>query len=239
MTEKKGMPVWGWALIGCGGITLIGIVAVVGLGFWASKKVNEFAKEMDENPGLATAKIYDMANPDVELVDYTADSYTFKNTKTGEEVTVTLEDIENGKISFKTKEGESTISFNEAEGGVSVETPEGSMTISKDKIENLPEWVPQIPNSQVSGHMNSNSQNGVSGTLILTYSGDFDQAVQFYREKLQADGFELTETTFSSENISTQYLVGTISDENRSCSVNLRSEQPVQIQIIYSQEEKP
>ena len=97
----------------------------------------------------------------------------------------------------------------------------------------------QIPNSQVSGHMNSNSQNGVSGTLILTYSGDFDQAVQFYREKLQADGFELTETTFSSENISTQYLVGTISDENRSCSVNLRSEQPVQIQIIYSQEEKP
>lgn len=38
---RKGLPVWGWVLIGCGGLFVLSIIAVVVAGLFMSKKMSE------------------------------------------------------------------------------------------------------------------------------------------------------------------------------------------------------
>ncbi len=102
MSEKKGMPVWGWLLIGCGGIIVLGTVAIVGLGFFAVKEVQQFVEEAERNPAHGYAKILAFADDNIEIVDHNDDdqTVTIKNISNDEEVTIDLAGLEDGQISW-------------------------------------------------------------------------------------------------------------------------------------------
>jgi uncharacterized protein YneF (UPF0154 family) len=107
---KQGLPVWAWVGIGCGALLILVLVVVMVGGFFVARKVKDVAGDFEKDPAMATARMIVKLNPDLEevAVDSDAGTITVRNTKTGEVVTVDFDDIEQGKISFKSGEREIT-----------------------------------------------------------------------------------------------------------------------------------
>ena len=129
---RKKTSVWAWVAIGCVGIVVFGAVAV-GAGLWW---VGRKAKAMAEDPTAVVEMIAAM-NPDIEIVDRDAGNgkVTVRNKQTGETVTVDLDDIRQGKISFSSDEGEeATMSLDQETGKLQIqgEGEEGG-TLSLDR----------------------------------------------------------------------------------------------------------
>ncbi|MBD3413184.1 MAG: hypothetical protein GF421_01980, partial [Candidatus Aminicenantes bacterium] len=121
--EKKGMGTGPKIAIGCGVVAVVGIiiiaVVVISGGVFLSKKAKEAGIDADllkKNPALAAAKVAIAANPELELVNVDEDSRTMtvRNKETGEKLKIDFEDIEKGRISFETEEGEMTLKADEA-----------------------------------------------------------------------------------------------------------------------------
>ena len=55
---KKGIPAWGRILIGCGGITLLGLILAVGLGAFGFMKAKEFIEEGEKKPCLCNGQTH-------------------------------------------------------------------------------------------------------------------------------------------------------------------------------------
>ena len=56
--ERKKTSPWVWVAVGCGGVVLLGIIAVVGLGFWGVQKAKQFGDEI-RDPVAREAKVLD------------------------------------------------------------------------------------------------------------------------------------------------------------------------------------
>src|ERR1035438_2621416 len=82
-----------WILLAVVGIIVLGIVAVVGAGLYVAKSVVS-------NPGLMMAKIITAANPDAEVLSTDPRSQTIRirDRKTGEEFTLSFDDVKQGKL---------------------------------------------------------------------------------------------------------------------------------------------
>src|SRR5262245_60717402 len=108
--QKKKISALGWIAIGCGAIAILCFLALGGIAFIGGRFLKNKAAEFEKNPTLAAAKLVVQANPDLEVVksDDDAGTLTIKNTKTGEVVTMNAKDIEDGKITFTTKDGTTT-----------------------------------------------------------------------------------------------------------------------------------
>lgn len=109
--KKKGLSPIAWILIGCGGLIVLGIVLfVAGVGF-VGFKAKQFAQEAEKNPVATIGKAYAMVTPDVEFVsaDETTKTITLRDTKSGKTVTISADDLEQGKISFETEDGSISI----------------------------------------------------------------------------------------------------------------------------------
>ena len=125
---KKGLGPLGWVLIGCGGIILIGFLVLGALGWFAKKKIDQFA----ENPTFNAAKLVVQMNPELELVsaDEKTGTLTIKNKKTGEVTTLSAEDAKEGRWTFKNDKGETA-------------------TLGAGSAQTLPSWLPSYPGGTV------------------------------------------------------------------------------------------
>lgn len=106
---KKGLPVIAWVGIGCGGLVVLGVIVLVILGVVFGRLFGDVAAEMEKNPAKATVMIMAKMDSDIEIVssDDVAKTVTVKQKSTGETVTLSMEDIENGKFPVP-KTGETT-----------------------------------------------------------------------------------------------------------------------------------
>ncbi len=111
---KKGIPAIAWVGMGCGGLLIVGVIAV-GL------VISYFTK----NPEKAAAEMVVSMNPDLKKISQNDETGEMTiRTKEGEEITLSYKDISEGRFMVKDKDGNVT-QF-------------GSMDLSK-----VPSWVPQ------------------------------------------------------------------------------------------------
>src|SRR3989442_6898071 len=112
---KKGGKLLIGIVIGCGGLIIVGIIAFALGGFFLWNKAKQAGLDPDlieKKPALAVAKMMVAANPDVELVSVDDEKgvITVKDKKTGETLTVDLDEAQQGRLVFKQEgKGEVTI----------------------------------------------------------------------------------------------------------------------------------
>ena len=234
--QKKGLSPLAWVGIGCVGLVVLIGIGLMAAGWFVSKKVKEFA----ENPVEATARTIALASPEIEFVSSDEETRTvvFRNEKTGEEITLNFEDIENGNFSFENADGQQSLSINAdgaaSGGGLTITTDEGTATIgSGGGRERIPAWVPIYPGAGVNVGFTSSSDEGSMGMIELTDWASGEEVIEFYATKLEEEGYEVTRNTLSFGDNEQVMLSGTHEGEKRTVSaqwVNAEGESKVLLQ---------
>ncbi|HEX6862072.1 MAG TPA: hypothetical protein VF414_04605, partial [Thermoanaerobaculia bacterium] len=161
------MSALGWIAIGCGAIAILAILALGGAAFIGGRFLKNKVADMEKNPAVAAAELMVRANPELEVVesDEDAGTLTIKNTKTGEVITMNAKDIEEGRLTFETKEG--TTTFDGSSAGES-----GTLKVTNEKGEeavfgvgagapkNLPSWLPVYSGAEVQGAYDATTAEG-------------------------------------------------------------------------------
>lgn len=190
---KKTSP-WVWVAVGCGGVLLLVLLIFLIGGYFVAKKVGNFAKEAEKNPAMAAAKMIAAVTPDIEVVeaDDKRNTITLRNTKTGEVVTMDVNDVKEGRIKFKTDKGEAEISGDRG-GGVTIRTEEGTATFGTG--DDYPGWLPSYPGASPVALFASRTENESMGTWQFTTADDAAKVVSFFQRELKERGFKITSTT--------------------------------------------
>jgi hypothetical protein len=193
VAEKKTSP-WVWVAVGCGGLAVLvvlAVVAVMGLGLFVAK---DFVEDMGDNPARAMAEMAIRQDPDMEIVDQDEGTFTVRNSRTGEEVTINFEDIAEGKLSFTTEEGDVTVeaSGDEEQGGVTITGPEGDMRIGADaSADDVPGWVPLFPDAkETMGNFHVESEEGTNGIVSQLTEAGVEDVLDWFQEWFEENGFE-------------------------------------------------
>jgi hypothetical protein len=231
---KKGMSAWAWVAIGCVGIVVLGAVAV-GAGLWW---VGRKAKAMAEDPTAAIEMIAAM-NPDIEVVDRDADSgkVTLRDKKTGQTVTVDMEDIRQGRIGFSSDEGTSTVDLDQEGGKLRVRTEgEDGGTVSFGGDTRLPSWLPTYPGATTEGVFNAETAEASSGTFSMSTADGVDEVFDYLKGQLEGGGYEVSETRYSGTQGDGGMLQGETADGKRSVMYTLStSDGKTQVGGTYNQ----
>src|SRR5438128_5546799 len=187
---KKGSKVLIGIVVGCGALIIIGIIIVVVGGFFVWNKAKQAGLDPDliqKRPALAVAKMMVAANADIELVSVDDDKglITVRDKKTGETVTVNLDEAEKGKVVFKQEgKGEVSIEANgyESKGSLEVKTPEGTAKFGSGSIDKLPDWLPAYPGTQPEGSYSAKTAEGESGGFHFTTKDSPEKVIGFYED---------------------------------------------------------
>jgi hypothetical protein len=169
-----------WIILVVVGLFVLGIIGLVGAGLFVAHTVVS-------NPGLVMAKIITAANPDAEVLDTNEGSQTMRirDRKTGEEVTLSFDDIKQGRLRFSAKGKDGEVANMEIGGG------EGKM----------PSWVPIYPGAKAQGNMTANGQGGdgagEGGLVTFTTPDPASKVREFYETKIKEMGMsvDLTQVT--------------------------------------------
>jgi len=239
-TPKKGLSPLAWVGIGCLGLLVIGgIVATVATVFVVGK-VKEVASEMEADPVATTAKLLAAANPDIELVatDKENRTVTFRDVKTGEELTFGYDDIENGKVTFssgsETAELEVTAG-DDGSGGLTVKTSEGTATLGAGRsAKDIPGWVPVYPGVTPANSFSAEGTGQFTGTFTFTSDSNVQSILDFYDDKGKQAGLETKSRTTTTEGA---IWVAASSDESRTLTV-MASKQRGGMEVVVSFNEK-
>ncbi len=202
--KKKGLSPLAWILIGCGGLVLVvGIVLTVVVGYGVSK-AKQFANDFEKNPVAMAGKTYAALNPEVEFVsaDETSREITLRNVKTGETLTIDADDVKDGKITFKTDEGEVRFDAQGGADGALTMTDETGKTVFQagaGSEEDLPSWIPVYPGSEVTATYVATADQGSGGSFSLTTSDSVDTVYEHYRSTLESAGFQIQVTNITGQ----------------------------------------
>jgi hypothetical protein len=216
---KKGLGPLGWVLIGCGGLILVGALVLGALGWFAKKKIDQFA----ENPTFNAAKLAVQMNPELELVsaDEKTNTLTIKNKKTGEVMTISAEDAKEGRWSVETKEGKTVFDGSAKEGTLTVTNDKGEVaTWGAGTVKDVPSWVPSYPGGSVQGTFDSTTNEARSAAFTVTTKDSVEQVLNYYEEQLKNAGFKADKTSYATNGTTAGGSVtATSSDEKRTASV--------------------
>ncbi len=197
---KSGVPVWVWILVGLLALMMLAGIAVVATGVF-------FAKQAASNPVAMVAKIAAMANPNIEVlsVDEASGKVTIKDKETGKTVTVSLDDLQQGKLEVSTEEGK-------VQMGANVDAK-------------IPQWVPVYPGAKQQNLMSTQTAEADGGTIMLEVKEEFGKVKAWYEEQIKAGGFDskMSTLTEGSEGPGAM-LIASKNDEKQSLHVILNTE---------------
>jgi hypothetical protein len=223
--QKKGMSIWAWVAIGCIGILVLGGVAVGGFVWWGANKVKSIAQDYKDNPELATVKMIIAMNPDLELVssDEAAGTVTIRNNKTSEVATLNMSDVKEGKISFETSEGKTTMDFDQQAGSVEVRGASGEV-VAFGTNSNLPDWVPAYPGGTTQGVLSGDDAQQLAGSFAMETGDSVAEVFAFYKEQLENGGYKVTENRYSGTGGEGGIVVGESADGKRTLTFTVAAD---------------
>lgn len=243
--QKKGLSPLAWVGIGCGVVVLIVIVVLVVGSLFVVHKVKEAGFDpalWAKNPAVAASKMIATLNPDLEVVkvDKDAGTITIRNKKTGEVVTVNLDDLKKGKISFKSlttgKEVNISAQGDEKGGGIKVTDEKGKTTFSAGAgSSELPDWVPVYPGTvpKVGFSMTQDETKRAAATAETDAS--VDEVVDFFTKKLEAEGYSVRKIRSTAVDESSGMVMATNDAAKRSVQVGItREDGKTKIAITFS-----
>src|ERR1700730_5304658 len=232
-----------WVVVGCGSFLIIGLIAVFLGGYFVWNKAKEAGLDPDliqKKPALAVAKMMVAANPDIELVSVDDEKglITVKDKKTGETVTVNLDDAQKGKVVFK-KNGEDEVSIeakgDETNGSVEVKSKEGSARFGTGSVDKIPEWIPLYPEARPVGSYSAQNKDGASGGFHFSTKDPPNKVISFYEDGLKRAGLTVN-TNMLTQNgkITGGLATGDDAGKKRTVSVNaIADEEGTQVTVIY------
>lgn len=239
---KKGLSPLAWVGIGCAVVIVLGMIAagvMVAAGGWFLKKQ---ADKFEDNPAMAAAEWAVKMNPELELVESDAEksTLTIRNKKTGEVMTISAEDAKEGRITFKSDKG-GTATFEGGEGG-------GSLRVTDEKGQesvyqgaggapkDLPSWVPTYPGGTAQSAFDARTAEGHSAAFTLTTQDSVQQVLDFYQEKLEAEGFKVQKSSYETGGqVAGGVVVAVTEDQKREVNVNVStSEQGTQAMVSFN-----
>jgi hypothetical protein len=244
--QKQGLPTLAWVAIGCGVIVVIMVLVLTVGGLFMAKKIKDVAGDLDfeDDPAMSAARLIVRMNPELEevAVDAEAGTITVRHTDTGETVTVDIDDLRDGKISFTTEEGAVTIeaSGDPEEGTLKVSSGDETWTL-KTGVETSPEvpdWVPVFPDTETESTHSMTSDGRMSGGFQLQSDEDVDALFEFYRSRLDAMGFKVRADRFSSEGDNGGVVHGQQEDSGRSVTAMIRSNEDGSTRVAVSYQEE-
>ncbi len=239
---KKGLPVWAWVGIGCGALMIVVLIVVMAAGFFVANKVKDVAGDFEDNPAMATARMIVKLNPELEEVsaDEDAGTITVRNKKTGEEITVNFEDIEEGRFSFTTDEGEVKIDASELKdsGSMTITNDEGGVVFSTggELSKDVEAWVPIYPGCEPVNRHSMRTEEEQTGGFELETTATVAEALEFYRSALEGQGYEVTVNTFTQDDSEGGMVNANHGGQGRSVVAIFNSEGggPTKIVVSYS-----
>jgi hypothetical protein len=176
-----------WILVIIVGLFVLGFIGVVGTGMFIVHKAKQagFDSElMQRNPAYAAAKMIVALNPDLSEVRHndSAGTITVLDKKTGKEMTMSFDDIKNGKLKF-TAEGD--------DGKVA--------TMEIGGAGKLPSWVPEYPGATAQPSFsvkgNSGDGSGEGGNVTFTVKDAPSKVLAFYQDKTKEMGMKANMST--------------------------------------------
>jgi hypothetical protein len=170
-----------WILVAVAGVIVLFGLAVVGGGLFLVHKARQAGLDpelMQNNPGLATAKLLAATNPDLEVVS-TDDGHgriTIRQKSTGKTMTVSFDDMKRGRITFREDDKDG-----------------GSETMSMGANQAaLPAWIPAYPNSKPTSTFSLNGKEGSSASFQFQTQDAAKDVIAFYERGLKQSGFRIT-----------------------------------------------
>jgi hypothetical protein len=238
--QKKGLSPIAWIGIGCLGILVVGGIIATVITVFVARKVSQVAEEMQDDPVAATAKILAAANPDIELVsaDKEARKVTFRDQKTGEELTFDYDDIEQGRVSFSSGGETAELQVEAGEegaGALTVKTADGTATFrAGGDAADIPSWVPVYPGVTPTGNYSAEGNGQRTGTFTFTTDAEVDAILDFYDGKAAEAGVETKSRTTTGEG---GIWVAASADESRGLNVMI-SKGTKGLEVLVSFNEK-
>ncbi len=241
---KKG-SVWLWVLGGCLGLLLLGGAVTAIVGYITFQKAKEVAGDFENKPVFTAAKALVMLNPDIELVNADEDTQriTIREKSTGKTITVSLDDLKEGKISFTDEKGEQYTLQTEGEhGGVRVEGPDGQQVFSAQSGSNVefPDWAP-VP----AGTYSSSAKTTTTEGTIWVVTVDSESTVQQLADQLEKDltsrGFRVTGKSITTTADGSALMFSAASDDGKRTITAMggsKSGTP-KVEFIYTAQERP
>lgn len=208
-SSKKGLSTLAWVGLGCAGIFLMAFIILITAVLFFSYKAVEYARKAQENPAKAAAELFVKVNPDVELVsaDDEAGTMTLRIKETGKTATVTYAEIAQGKFSVTSEDGEFRVEANQTGDGsakVTMKRPDGSVSYvsGSEAAAKVPDWVtaaayPGAPQPQAAFAFDASGKQ--IGSLATTTKDDAQQVIQYYREFLKRERYNVSETSTTAD----------------------------------------
>jgi hypothetical protein len=190
-------------------LTVVGLIVLcfVGCGVFAAYVAHSVAR----NPGLVLGKIITAANPDAEVLSTDPGSQTMRirDRKTGEEVTLSFDDIKKGRLKFSATGKNGEVANMEIGGG------EGK----------LPSWVPTYPGAKAQGNMTANGASGdgtgEGGMVTFTTPDPPAKVTAFYQAKCKEMGMSIDLSQLGGAG---GMIMGASEDKKRSLQVVVSAE---------------
>jgi hypothetical protein len=234
---KKGLPTLAWIGIGCLGMLVLSGIAVTLLGIFVVGKVKQAATE---DPMVTTAKILAAAHPDIEFVsaDKEGRTVTFRDAKSGEELTFGYDDIEEGRVTFSSEGKTATIDVETDSGregaNVTVETAEGTATFgSSAELGDIPPWVPVYPGSTPKGNFASEAGELRTGALSFTTEDALDDVLDYFASESERSGLKVMSRTIAGDG---GLLVASSADESRGLNIVVsKSGQGLEVVVNFTE----
>jgi len=198
-----------WVLVILLGLFVLGVVGVVGTGFFVYHKARQAGLDpelMSRNPGLALSKLIVAANPDAEVLrtDDNAGTITIRNRKDGKVVTLNFDQVRNGQFKFSAQDETGQTATMEFGAGAG----------------KLPSWVPSYPGSLPQGTFavkgNSNDGQGEGGNFTFTTSDPPARVLSFYEDKAKELHMKVNLTTHATEG---GMIIATDDEDKRNLTV--------------------
>lgn len=169
------------ALIGCGALVLAAVGGLIWLTNWSYRKM----KELKDNPEQLAAFVLKQ-HPDVELVktDKEARTVTIRNKTTGEVITMSHDDLLQGRVTVSRPDGSKAELSQE---GLKVTEADGSVTTTSGAgAAPPPAWVPVYPRKRAENIATKTEKNGeITGTLIFQTDDSFEKAMETWKSLLE------------------------------------------------------
>ncbi len=221
--KKKTSPLV-WILVGVAGfLVLIGIL-LLAAGLFVVGKVKQAGLDpelMRDNPALAVSKLIAATNPDVEVLSVKDGMVTLKEKKTGKTVTISMDKLSEGIISFEGNEGESMTfdtSGGEGSGVVRFKSSEGEMEFG-GSLGEMPDWVPVYESGNTRTVTSAQQAGRGQGSYVLMTSDPPAKVLSFYTAELKDAGLrpeasgETIRAQDAASNRSVQVLIVRMQDD--------------------------
>ena len=196
---KKGKTLM-LVLGGCATLVLIGVIGFFVVTYFVYHKAKQAAKDagfdselIQKKPALAAAKAVIAMNSDLELVssDDEKGTLTVRDKKTGEVITVTADDANKGKLSFKQNGKDvGTLEVHTDNPSLEVKTSQGSAQLGPGITDSPPSWIPVYPGAVISWDYSVHDKNkgATHGSFHFLTSDEPEKVVNFYADAMRRSG---------------------------------------------------